>query len=469
MNRRMVKELQKELTEKNRLLNYRGKVIKNLRKTVACLNATNTRLHGTLFNLTRALTSNNLSKSSFDHEKEEGSRKSDAMISFADVRAGASKGSRPCCMALNRMTDILREYMETTQELRQQVAGLRRDQTDKPRITTEAKIAEKYFKTHVNFTKRQEKYSTYQLYSDSFFYETIPLNRMEPKQKLNSKIFRRNHDFNIATRSAIADIARKYRLKPALFEVKDSIFRYDELNGAKYMFNFLYNKTKRITSDVFKPYAEYMTSHITLNDVKSAGKELINIIVSVSGRGERLIAFLKNIHEIRETREENIFVTIVIYDIERERVREQVKRFSREYNFTAYDILQRNVSFNRGHALHAGIIRWNGYSNVLMFLCDIDIKVKPEFLDRCRQYSVAGKSVYMPIVFSLYNPEIVFGTGNKTLHNTENAFNLSDRTGTWRPFGYGMTCFHRPDYLKVGGFNLKIRGWGREDYNLYTR
>lgn len=32
-----------------------------------------------------------------------------------------------------------------------------------------------------------------------------------------------------------------------------------------------------------------------------------------------------------------------------------------------------------------------------------------------------------------------------------------------------MTCQYRSDYLKVGGFDLSIEGWGSEDQQLYNR
>ena len=101
-----------------------------------------------------------------------------------------------------------------------------------------------------------------------------------------------------------------------------------------------------------------------------------------------------------------------------------------------------------------------------MFLCDIDMKIEPHFFSRCRQNAKLGSTVYMPIVFSLYNPNIVF---RNSVYKSDVAFNISEHTGTWRPYGYGMVCLYKPDYMRIGGFNLRIDGWGGEDYSLYLR
>ena len=482
LNRQQLAQLQRLLREKTQLLHYRSKVISNLRKTVAELNKTKVFYSHTLTNLTRAvIITNNTMNLEEDETKASTLSGSSTTANdprfdsttFANVRAGASKGSRPCCMALSRMTDILREYMETTQELRLTVAGLRHHEGASPFDPQSTPLStEEHLRRHWNFTKRPEKFAAYQLYTDNFFYESVPLNRMDPKQKLKTRVFRRNFDFQFAAKSASKEVCRKLKLKnPAMLKVKESIFRYDELYGARYRFTFLYDSKQLITSDVAKPYVTtYATSNVVVSDTDN--KQLVNVVVSVSQRSDRLIEFLKNIHELRKTRSENIFVSIVIYDDKdpRNLIKASVKRFSAQHNFTAYDILKRNLPFNRGRALHAGILRWNGYPDVLIFLCDVDIKIEPDFFDRCRHYTDLGKSVYMPMVYSLYNPDIVLG-GNRTtnVNSTKMLYDINQNTGSWRPYGYGMACFYKPDYVRAGGFNLRINGWGREDYNLYGR
>lgn len=481
LNKKMLKQLQKELNEKNKLLNYRGRVIMKLREHVGYLNRTKHGLTETLRNLTKTISVLNseiptLSSSSSSRNEnipsppetprsDRGVYTINHLSSFEELKQTAARASRPCCIALNRMTDILREYMESNQELREQMDGLRHVNFTQTTAYDYATLT----KVHENFTKRPEKYAVYQTFANGFFYESIPLNRLEPKQKLKSKTFRRNYDFRYATQVAIATISRHLRIQPSLMELSESIFRYDELKGAIYRFVFSYNNTRKITSDIVKPFARYFSSNIQVSDAHPKQYELINVIVPISKRSDRLTTFLENIRNLTMNYNENIFLTIVIYGGDHNNeIKNIIKQFSKANNFRKYDILKRNLPFNRGQALHDGVMRWNGYKNVLLFLCDIDIKISPQFFSRCRNHAKLGESVYMPIVFSLYNPGIVF-RNDPSLAETDALFNISEHTGTWRPYGYGMVCMYRPDYMSIGGFNLNIKGWGGEDYSLYIR
>jgi len=197
-------------------------------------------------------------------------------------------------------------------------------------------------------------------------------------------------------------------------------------------------------------------------------RELINIIVPITGRATQLQNFLRDLYHAAIEPKENIYLTVVIYGKDPDNhIKTTVRQWSKEHNFGNYDVLKKDRPFNRGRALHDGIMRWNGNERVLFFLCDIDIKFNNPFLNRCRKYAQPGQSVYMPIVFSLYNPNIVFGSDEVRL--ASKALNISENTGTWRPLGYGMVCTYKKDYLKSNGFNLKIDGWGGEDVSLYHR
>ena len=476
LNKRMLQGLQREIEEKDKLLKYRGKVIASLRTLVQDLNATNLVLTKTLANLTQVLVAKNFSVNLAQSEKKEDSYylKFDESTPFPPhLRDSVERPSRPCCLALKRMTDILRIYMETTQELREQVAVFQNlnitEQIHELAEQEKQKFAvencSSYFTKDIkNITKQSEKYSIYQTFFNGFFYETFPWHKLE-KQNSKSKSYHRNIDFKRAVSFGLQEVLKVSKLPSKYFQVKDALVKYDEIHGAEYKISFMYNKTRPFSVEVVKPFGPQIL-HEPATEYTVQQKELINVIVPVSGRSQRFHDFLENIRAATNSGE-NIFLTIVVYGADAENdIKKTIKKFSADNNFKTYDILKKNVPFNRGRALHDGIQRWNGYKNVLMFLCDVDIKFDVSFLQRCRQQTVLGKSVYFPVLFSLYNPKIVF---NGEKHSDAKYFEISESNGIWRTLGYGMICTYRPDYLAVHGFNLRIQGWGGEDVSLYYR
>ena len=100
--------------------------------------------------------------------------------------------------------------------------------------------------------------------------------------------------------------------------------------------------------------------------------------------------------------------------------------------------------------------RWIGKADddPLLFFCDVDMIIKPGFLDRCISSAVRGNDIYFPMVFSQYHH-------GKPI--------VGEKHGEWRHYGFGMLCAYRSDFLSFGGYDNKITGWGEEDYNLFER
>eukprot|EP00794_Sanderia_malayensis_P017749 gene17749-19523_t len=194
-------------------------------------------------------------------------------------------------------------------------------------------------------------------------------------------------------------------------------------------------------------------------------KTIINVIVPLSGRLDKFSSFMKRFVEYGIKMDRRVFLTLVYFGLKgRDDVRSIMRKVELEENFKDYKVIFTSQEFSRGAGLQKGAQIWEG-GNVLLFFCDVDVYFKSEFLERCRMHSAPGRKVYYPIVFSQYNPMITYG--GEQPPSLDQQMRLSKDTGFWRDFGFGMSCQYRDDFLKVGGFDLTIKGWGMEDVKLY--
>lgn len=124
-----------------------------------------------------------------------------------------------------------------------------------------------------------------------------------------------------------------------------------------------------------------------------------------------------------------------------------------------YHVLPMEGEFSRGGGLEAGaksVTPTDSDANPLLFFVDVDMTFDSSFLFRCRVTPRPGERVYYPTVFSLYQDHV------SITREMQNA-------GLWREAGFGMVCVHRGDFLSLGGFDKTIRGWGKEDVDLFDR
>lgn len=242
--------------------------------------------------------------------------------------------------------------------------------------------------------------------------------------------------------------------------------RLDRTQGTSYEL-FFRTKTKQVYKhlELFRPFAPI--HRLSSSEVIDYSHEWINVIMPLHGRLDKFQAFMEMFMEMCVKQDKRVFLTIVYFGDEgREEAHNILESVSKANHYRNYKFLTQTGTFSRGRGLLYGAQQWE-QGNVLMFFCDVDIAFDTGFLDRCRLNSRPGKKVYYPVVFSLYNPAIVYA--DKRIPPEREQLVMRRDSGFWRDFGFGMTCQYRDDFFNVKGFDTSIEGWGGEDVQLYRK
>lgn len=201
-------------------------------------------------------------------------------------------------------------------------------------------------------------------------------------------------------------------------------------------------------------------------DTVHLNSKLIHMVMALEGRLDKLARFLSLFAELCIVQDQRVYLTIVYFGSEGlAEVQQMLRRMSQQYAFSDYNLIARDEPFSRGKGLQIGAFSWQPSGDVLMFFTDVDVHFDQSFLDRCRLVASRGKRVYYPVVFSLYNPRLVYH--RQSIPPLEEQLTITNETGFWRVFGFGMTCQYLSDFRKIGGFDMAIKGWGSEDVSLY--
>lgn len=247
-------------------------------------------------------------------------------------------------------------------------------------------------------------------------------------------------------------------------KLADGYSCFDRTQGTKYVLHYHMSKGVSVFKELAFVRAFLDVRQVGIIDSVDVGQEWINVIVALQGRHDRLRDFMHMYVDVCVKVDRRVFLTVVYFGKEgRDEAKKIVQNAARDNQYHDYKFLTLEGDFSRGRGLMFGARQWKR-GNILMFFCDVDIVFDHGFLDRCRWYTGSRKKAYYPILWSFYNPEIIYA--NKTAH--AQLVRTAD-TGTWRKSGFGMTCQYRDDFFSVGGFDKTIEGWGGEDVDLYRK
>ena len=264
----------------------------------------------------------------------------------------------------------------------------------------------------------------------------------------------------------------------ALYAYEDfveGIYRTEPTTGAHYELYFQNKDSASAAGGAMASYAKVVVFRpfgppmLVGSDVTHTREQWINLILPLSGRVSTFRHFMERFVSVCVKVDKRVYLTVVYFGNEGlKEVKNIMSAAARQHKYKHMKLITLNEKFARGRGLQIGALNWKS-GDVLLFMCDVDIIFGEDFLERCRMNTEREKRVYYPIVFSLYNPKIVYSLQDIPTPPLTEQLIISKDTGFWRDFGYGMTCQYRSDFLKIKGFDEQIQGWGGEDVLLYQK
>ncbi|XP_029163966.1 chondroitin sulfate synthase 1-like isoform X1 [Nylanderia fulva] len=283
--------------------------------------------------------------------------------------------------------------------------------------------------------------------------------------------YRRVNSYGADTILDLLLVYRKYRGRKVTLPVRRHVYLHQHFTGLEI------RETVNGVEVEFRPKSDDKSIHnlfhggfLNLNfnseEEDPVRSKTINFIVPLSGRYEIFQRFLQNYEDICLTSGEKTSLLVVLYQHKSEnslnKTIDLIEKLKYKYRTASIEVLPVSGDFSRARALDLGVSRLQA-DDLLLFI-DVDIVFTSSALNKIRLNTLPGRRMYFPIVFSQYDPKVVYGEAGK-----QDKFTINEISGHWRQYGFGIVSLYKRDYRALGGLDLSIQGWGKEDVEFFEK
>ncbi|XP_013109906.2 chondroitin sulfate synthase 1 [Stomoxys calcitrans] len=272
-------------------------------------------------------------------------------------------------------------------------------------------------------------------------------------------------------------IYKKYRGKKMTVPVRRHLYVQRAFTGIfiKEFEEDFYNTTlhRSFFKNILNQGVEKLSNHFSLPGLLSSakspnggGNSKIVFVLPIAGRLATFQRFLEVYESVALKEDKNCDLLVVIFG-KGEEVNdhlELLKQLKGRNIYHQINYILRQEEFSRGVALDtAARSSYIHDDNIILFI-DVDMIFKSETLQRIRMNTVQGKQVYLPIVFSQYDPR-------RQEQQYISPDEITNESGYFRQFGFGICAIYKSDIMdeSINGFDKDITGWGLEDVKFLEK
>ena len=136
-------------------------------------------------------------------------------------------------------------------------------------------------------------------------------------------------------------------------------------------------------------------------------------------------------------------IAVVFSERDAKLVKAALQGFTRQHPHARLTVVTGSGEFSVPRAVDIGMQVVKN-SDDLVFLAEVDVRIKPRFWQSCRTNAVPGKRVYFPVAFWVYDSDFSGTKDDKTI--------IRHWSGQWAFYSVRHVCIHKQDYDSIGGY-----------------